>query len=177
MQNMWKAWKWRTGLILCRQGGKVILVTPSSLVFFSCGSQSTLANQWVPLPDLWMGKLRNRQRSSHAQGCPVYQPGIAPISCCCSAASTRSYWLRMLIQLKFMQKHRWITTNTSMQTTKEIVFSDQKYAMRTVCSIWPWHPHSNLPWDWKRQWALLMTWSALSPLLSMQVALESFHSL
>lgn len=148
MQNMWKAWKWRTGLILCRQEGKVILVTPSSyLVFFSCESQSTLANQWVPLPDLWMGKLRNRQGISHAQGCPVHQLGIAPIS----------YWLRMLIQLKFMQNHRWITTNTSVQTTKEIVFSDQKYAMRTVCSIWPWHPHLNLPWDWKRQWALLMT--------------------
>lgn len=59
---------------------------------FSCGSRSTLADQWVPLPDLWMGKLRNRQGILHAQGCPVYQLGIAPISCCCSAASTRSYY-------------------------------------------------------------------------------------
>lgn len=47
-------------------GERVILVTPSSyLVLFSCGSQNTLVNQWVPLPDLGMGKLRNTGGISH----------------------------------------------------------------------------------------------------------------
>ena len=73
---------------------------------------------------------------------------------------------------------------------KKLGFSDPKYTVRTVCSIWPWHPHSNLLWDRKRQQALLMTCSALPPpqvsrgkglclcsKVSTQVALESFHIL